>query len=78
MRGGSDFVPVSYGVLAGLFGRRPQPFVYHMWAISPAALAPDGSARFTVDFLIANNGPGLARDLYVNLNALAPKSTGHV
>jgi hypothetical protein len=38
IRAGSDFVPTPHAVLEGLFGRRPQPFVFHMWTIQPAKL----------------------------------------
>src|SRR5208282_3131638 len=38
IRAGSDFVPTPHSVLAGLFGRRPQPFVYYIFATDPAEI----------------------------------------
>jgi hypothetical protein len=31
IRAGSTFAPTPHGVLAGLFGRRPQPVLFHKW-----------------------------------------------
>jgi hypothetical protein len=71
IRSGSSFVPAPYGVLAGLFGRRPEPAVFHMWSTTPVAYQRSRedrplAAEFVVGFVLANDGPGIARDLYVN------------
>lgn len=71
IRAGSDFVPTPHAVLAGLFGRRPQPFVFHCWGHTPVNLAA-GRAAFDIDFVLASRGPGLARDLYVNMLLSGP------
>lgn len=39
IRAGSSFTPASHSVLMGLFGRKPQAFIFHMWAIEPAKLS---------------------------------------
>lgn len=78
IRAGSSFVPAPHGVLAGLFGRPPQPFVFHSWNISPEkrVLVSGGSrAKFKLGFVLASFGPGIARDLYVNVQIHPPK--GH-
>ncbi|MFQ6111613.1 MAG: helix-turn-helix domain-containing protein, partial [Nitrospinota bacterium] len=35
IRAGSDFLPTPHAVLSALFGRHPQPFVFHMWTLPP-------------------------------------------
>jgi len=76
IRAGSDFVPTPHAVLAGLFGRRPQAFVFHMWSIPEAKLARKAATVLAVEFevglLLGSHGPGLARDLYVNAKIFPP------
>lgn len=48
MRTGSNFEPVPHGVLAGMFGRSPQPVIFHMWSAPPAQFGENGSARFKI------------------------------
>lgn len=63
IRAGSDFVPAPHQLLAGMFGRRPQPHVFHMFTISPAK--NDGqSLIFEYGIVVMNGGPGIARDLF--------------
>jgi hypothetical protein len=66
----------------GLFGRKPQAFIFHMWATEPAALSSSAalsdkglaaSVKFTAGFQLSNYGPGVARDLYVNTILWPPK-----
>ena len=82
IRAGSDFVPTPHAVLAGLFGRRPQPFVFHMWSSSPAKLVhvpPDQQGiEFNFGIQLGSHGPGLARDLYLNLDFEKPKGNTQV
>jgi hypothetical protein len=77
IRAGSDFVPTPHAVLMGLFGRPPQPFVFHMWSYPPARLVDNGQGypaiECDVDFRLGSHGPSLARGLYVNLQILPPK-----
>ena len=74
IRAGSDFVPTPHAVLMGLFGRRPQPFVFHMWSIPPARLVEKPgkrwAAEFDLGFMLGSHGPGVARDLYVNVQLI--------
>jgi hypothetical protein len=77
IRAGSDFVPTPHAVLSGLFGRSPQPFVFHMWSFSPAKVVAKSSAQmaveFAIGFMLGSHGPGVARDLYVNLRISSPE-----
>jgi len=66
MRSGSNFSKVPHSVLAGMFGRRPQPDVYHMFTIAPPSIQDD-KIKFNVEFLITNGGPGIAYDLFYNV-----------
>jgi hypothetical protein len=77
IRAGSDFVPTPHSVLMGLFGQRPQPFVFHMWSIAPAHLVEttgkQWAAEFDLGFMLGSHGPGVARDLYVNVQVIPPR-----
>lgn len=77
MRAGSNFEPVPHGVLAGLFGRPPQPSLFHNWLVEPVHVAPGTSANYTAHFVavlaIHNRGPGVARDLYLNFQVWPPE-----
>ena len=77
IRAGSDFVPAPHGVLAGLFGRSPQPFVFHMWKKAPAGIvrrsASVESVEFLIGFMFTNDGPGVVRDLYVTAKLFPPR-----
>jgi hypothetical protein len=73
MRAGSDFVPVPHAVLSGLFGRHPQPFVFHNWIISPPRILNEKAVHVSIGFVMCNQGPGIARELYVNARVFQPK-----
>jgi hypothetical protein len=66
MRAGSSFSPVPHGVLAGMFGRRPQPDVFHEFIAEPAQVI-DELIKVKVGFAITNGGPGIATDLFMNV-----------
>ena len=66
IRAGSDFLPTPHDVLAGLFGRRPQPHVFHMFTTAPAQIEGK-SIRIQVGFLIRNQGPGIASNVFITL-----------
>lgn len=70
IRAGSNFVPTPHAVLAGMFGRRPQPHVFHMFVSGPAELVGE-KIKIEVGFLIANKGPGIASDLFLNILILS-------
>jgi len=64
IRAGSDFVPTPHQVLAGMFGRRPQPNVFHQWGIEPAQISSD-QIDLLVGVILMNNGRGIAYDPFV-------------
>src|SRR5215472_13297314 len=72
MRAGSSFEPVPHGVLAGMFGRVPQPVIFHMWSCPPAELQPGGVAWFRVGLLLTNRAPVIARDVYLTVSIYPP------
>ncbi|MDP3297813.1 MAG: ATP-binding protein [Thermodesulfovibrionia bacterium] len=65
IRAGSNFERTPHAVLAGMFGRRPQPHVFHNFVIGPADLL-DEKVKIQVGFMIRNQGPGIASDLFIN------------
>lgn len=69
MRAGSDFVPVPHAVLAGMFGRRPQPNVYNAFTLSPPQVNPDqeGGVIIEVGLVLYNEGPGIAENIFLNV-----------
>lgn len=70
IRAGSDFTPIPHGVLAGMFGRVPQPHVFHRYMIDQATVENDAICC-SVGILLTNDGPGIASDLFVNLLVLS-------
>jgi hypothetical protein len=71
MRAGSNFEPVPHGVLAGMFGRPPQPVIFHKWASPPAELRGD-VACFRVGLLLTNQSTAIARDVYLSVTIMPP------
>lgn len=69
IRAGSDFITTPHSVLAGMFGRRPQPHLSHDFFIAPAQfISFDGSdiIKIQTSLTLKNFGPGIARDMFVN------------
>lgn len=65
IRAGSNFVPILHDVLAGMFGKRPQPNIKHNYMVYPIKV--DGNrVRIHVGFHICNNGPGIAESLFAS------------
>jgi hypothetical protein len=63
IRAGSDFVPTPHDVLAGMFGRRPQPHVFPNFILGIPALA-GASLHISFGIAIHNEGPGIASDIF--------------
>jgi hypothetical protein len=72
IRAGSNFEPVPHGVLAGMFGRAPQPEIFHMWSAPPAELRDNGTAWFKIGLLLTNRSPAIARDVYLSVMIFPP------
>jgi hypothetical protein len=64
IRAGSDFVPTPHQVLAGLFGRRSQPYIYAMYNVTPIEIHRT-HLRCQVGIVLRNDGPGVAEDLFL-------------
>jgi len=65
IRAGSDFVPMLHDVLAGMFGKRPQPNIKRNYIVYPIKV--DGErVIILVGFHICNNGPGIAEILFAS------------
>ncbi len=72
IRAGSNFIPTPHGVLAGLFGRRPQPIIGHNFFVEPAELAVGEIVQISFTLNLFNQGPGLARGVYLNIFLRSP------
>ena len=67
MRAGSSFLPVPHAVLAGMFGRRPQPEIYNSFTLGPPKFDRiSGVLKIGMGLLLVNRGPGIASDLFMN------------
>jgi hypothetical protein len=65
IRAGSDFVPTPHQVLAGMFGKRPQPNLI-LWFIHQDPKIVDEKIELELGFQIRNDGHGIAKDIFVN------------
>lgn len=64
IRAGSSFVPTPHDVLAGMFGRRPNPYVYHKFKITPIEFTGD-DLIIQIGILMHNGGVVIASNLYM-------------
>jgi hypothetical protein len=74
VRVGSNFEQAPHGMLAGMFGGRPTPYVFHMWqlggGVSPSAdplvprQYPHSTTFVRAEFVLRNHGIAIARNLY--------------
>ncbi len=69
IRAGSNFSKAPHAVLAGMFGRRPQPSIKQRYFVPqrPSLVAP-GIARTQIGIILHNYGRGIARDVFINLS----------
>ncbi|RJR31500.1 MAG: ATP-binding protein [Desulfobacteraceae bacterium] len=67
IRAGSTFSPTPHSVLAGMFGRRPQPSVFHLFALGyPQIIGTEPlSIKLELGLQVTNSGPGVASDLFM-------------
>lgn len=63
IRAGSDFVPTPHQVLAGMFGKRPQPHIYPMFILAPVKYEKR-ALIVNCGIMITNGGPGIAEDIF--------------
>jgi hypothetical protein len=67
MRAGSSFAPVPHAVLAGMFGRRPQPLISYNFITAPPQLLPGEVVECQVAIMLINMGAGICEDLFLNM-----------
>lgn len=74
MRSGDSFVNLPYGVLSGMFGRRPNPNVTVMFTfVNGEGLAlKNGYVSFQIGIQLGNMGKGIARDVFLNAEYFMP------
>jgi len=65
IRAGSNFLPTPHQVLAGMFGRRPQPNLVTKFLHTPPEVTKDGIWT-RIEFAVRNIGGGIAADVYFN------------
>lgn len=73
IRAGSDFLPAPHAVLSGMFGRRPQPFIFHTFLSQYPQVTEAGipQIKTTLGVQISNGGLGIASDLFMTLKFLS-------
>lgn len=69
LRSGSSFGQVPHGVLAGMFGRRPQPLIVGEFKpVAPQSVPGEPEAVIHYRVFLTNKGRGIADDLYVTVD----------
>ncbi len=72
IRAGSSFMPTPHDVLAGMFGKRPQPNIKGNYTIYPFTVSKnEGRVRINIGFHICNDGPGIAESLFASVLSLS-------
>lgn len=67
IRAGNSFVPTPHGVLAGMFGRRPQPNILLKFFVGRIRKLHDGHIDFGTNFGLQNKGAVVAVRVFCNL-----------
>jgi len=67
MRAGASFLPVPHAILAGMFGRRPQPEITHEWDVEHLFIKPSGELHCRANLTLVNTGIGMGEHMFVNL-----------
>ena len=70
IRAGSSFATTPHQVLAGMFGRRPQPRIVQKFEARQATIEGD-KIQCALGFIIRNGGPVIAKDLFVSCAVLS-------
>jgi len=68
MRAGSSFLPMPHAILAGMFGRRPNPNIWPTWVLSCFPVPSTNEMKLSIGVSPYNDGPGIAEDVFVNIN----------
>lgn len=79
IRTGSNFSPTPHAVLSGMFGRRPEPSVFHMFGLSPpkyVSPGPPPRLELNLGLQLSNGGRGIASDIFMNIIVLSSVGGG--
>ncbi|MDD4201998.1 MAG: ATP-binding protein [Candidatus Omnitrophica bacterium] len=72
MRAGSNFLPVTHSILAGMFGKRPYPHIVPIYDYYPPQIkrsrTKDHEIIIKICFTVNNNGVGIAHDIFINID----------
>jgi hypothetical protein len=69
IRSGSNFTRTPHAVLAGLFGRRPQPSIRHTYFVpDQPKILELGVVQTELGVSLRNYGKGIAEDIFINLS----------
>lgn len=72
IRAGSDFIPTPHAVLAGMFGKRPQPKIKRNYQVYPLRINKnEGYIKILVGLHLCNDGPGIAESLFASVLPLS-------
>ena len=71
LRAGSQFSPVPHGVLAGMFGRAPQPRLTESY-VPVRVMWKNGQVVADLAIQVSNVGMGIARDIFITLMLTKP------
>ena len=74
IRAGSGFQPTPHGVLAGMFGRTPQPNVVPVITFQSGEVVQNvpPAIRLSMPVYLVNKGRGLAEDVFCSVEATLP------
>jgi hypothetical protein len=68
IRAGSNFAKAPHAVLAGMFGRRPQPSIKHRYFVPSVPTIPaSGVVKTQMGIILHNYGRGIAENIFINL-----------
>jgi hypothetical protein len=67
IRAGSNFVKAPHAVLAGMFGRRPQPVIKQSYLVQETPIASPGLVKTQIGIILKNYGRGIAENVFINL-----------
>jgi hypothetical protein len=68
IRAGTNFARAPHAVLAGMFGRKPQPLIKEHYIVPQTpTIEPDGGAKTAIGIVLKNFGLGIAENVFLNL-----------
>ncbi len=76
MRTGDSFIDIPQPILAGMFGKRPNPelVIRFRTGEEDVKLTDDQTIRFSFGLVITNKGKGIAKDIFINCYSFGSKT----